>query len=748
MLDTMSPNWLRLQDPITQKPLQFFASESRQGFGYMESAEGEHRWPVAMGIPFLRVDRVSLAELAVADILSENCAEALARLLQDTDDFAPTIPSLSHCRQIATRLLADDDELVAWEIMTAVEFGPVSDYFALRGLAPTFLSGCGLLKLGVNKELPLIEVGCGVGHFLYWLAQRGIEAVGTDSVFSKLVLAHRFMNIGANHLICSVAGRDEGLPMATTQPVNVFCHDAFYFIKEKARCLAEFRRLAGPSGSVLVGHAHLSTADHGKVSGFPCALDTYRGLADSEAHFFDDAALVDYGIRGRALQSDIPQSAEAISFIEGAARWHEPTWWDTEELLHAPIHLTWDRSKGCTQMNWPSEAFAKEYSSADYLHSTRNPFEFLPCEASTDSLNLHPGLAIPTPYLAMGVKPIRWGIIGGGWIASDYFIPAFGFTPLAKLIAVAESNEDRRTVVDATFKVTTFSDWREMIAVCRLDAVYIATPNHLHAEIFCGAAAAGLRVLCEKPLATNSTDLEKILKGSEQSPTAFQTAYDQRYHPAHLHLAQRISEGDIGKVTQIRIHYACWVDDIWSKVASTENWRIDSNRAGGGAGFDLLPHCLDLISVLVNDTIIDAHLLYQNHTHDFARASGIDDGALLAIRTKGGILASIHVGYNCPENQPRRRIEILGTLGRVEALNTMGQDPGGELIWQLPGGEKREVFSTLTEAGPFARQLDAVSRLWIRDDTPAFPFESDLSLAELLIDVDRQAKRSISFLKP
>lgn len=100
----------------------------------------------------------------------------------------------------------------------------------------------------------------------------------------------------------------------------------------------------------------------------------------------------------------------------------------------------------------------------------------------------------------------------------------------------------------------------------------------------------------------------------------------------------------------------------------------------------------------------------------------------------------MHVGYNCPENQPRRRIEIIGTNGRVEAINTMGQDPGGELVWLLDGTEKRESFSHNKEAGPFVRQLDAVTRLWLRSDVAAFPIEHDLQMAKLLVRCDISAK--------
>ena len=740
----MSSHWFELLDPITRTRLQFSAVGEDINFGYWSSNDSPQTWPMALGISFLRVDRAELAQQVCTLIKMQDFVSAVALLLQDTDDFAPAIPPLNECLRIAERLLVDDKKLLACDMMQALEFGPVANYFALRGSAPTFLSGLGLLKLGVQPKRPLIEVGCGVGHFLSWLTTRGITVLGTDSVFSKLCLASRYMGIKPSHLLCAVSGKKVPLPLETFQPSHIFCHDVFYFIKDKLNSIADFRRLAHPDGSIMIGHAHLATADHGSVSGHPLSIDAYRQIATKDAYFFDDAALVSLDVAATRVQHEIAVTAEAISFIEGklsTASTDNSQWWDcADEILFAPLQVTWSDNARLTTMNWPSEAFAQEYQASDYLTSTENPFEYLPFQGHVESLPLHPGLAVSAPFFALGVKPLRWGIIGGGWIAADYFVPAFQFCPHARLVAVCDVKSERLNAFSHIPGLRTFSNLGEMLATCELDAVYIATPNCFHAEIFEVVAAHGIRILCEKPIATNQPDIDKIHACIHQSPTLFQAAFDQRYHPAHVQLARRIADGVLGTVTQVRIHYACWLDDGWSKVSATENWRVDPNRAGGGAGFDLLPHCLDLMLMLTDDTVAAAHLLYQGRVHEYSTDLGVDDGALMTVMTHKGILVSMHVGYNCPENQPRRRIEIFGTLGRVEAHNTMGQDAGGELVWQIQGSESRETFPAGLAAGPFVRQLDMLSRQWMRGDSPRFPIERDIELAKCLIRCDSQAK--------
>lgn len=735
--------FFELLDPFSRGPLLFTQIGTDSRFGVLRCELTANEWPVVLGISFLRSDRFELAKTVVNLLKKSEFEHAITLLLQDTDDFAPLKPHADDCRLISKRLLQNDASLLASELMDACRFGPVADYFAIRGSTPTFLSGVNLLKLGMLPSRPLVEIGCGAGHFLYWLKRRNVDILGTDSVFSKLCIAHRFMNIPASKLICAVAGTNTPLPFETRQSSTVFCHDVFYFIKDKVKALADFRRIAGSGGNVLIGHAHLSTADHGIVSGYPLLLSEYQKIASDKAYFFDDSALINFNPASKAAWDPIANHAEAISFVEGILNGGDTNWWQVnDEILYAPLQITYSQQNATSSMNWPSPAFESEYKSAHYLNSPQNPFEYLPFRGNEESIPINAGLAVPEPFLSLGIKPLRWGIIGGGWIAKDYFEPAFEFVPHAKLVAVCDTNPERLASFAENKHLQLFSDLQTMLTTCRLDAVYISTPNYYHAAIFELVAKQNICVLCEKPLATNVADIERIEKSTNQYPARFQTAFDQRYHPAHMHLAREIAAGTLGKVTQIRIHYACWVDDQWNKVSATENWRTNFKQAGGGAGFDLLPHCLDLVLMLLTDSVGDAHLMYQHHVHDYSFNQDVDDGALLIIKTTKGTLASMHVGYNCPENQPRRRVEIIGTNGRVEAIDTMGQDPGGELVWLLDGVEKRQSFSQNKEAGPFVRQLDAVTRLWLRGDVNAFPIERDLQMAKLLVRCDINAKSS------
>jgi len=257
-----------------------------------------------------------------------------------------------------------------------------------------------------------------------------------------------------------------------------------------------------------------------------------------------------------------------------------------------------------------------------------------------------------------------------------------------------------------------------------VQAVYVATPNHLHRAVVEAAAAAGKPVLCEKPMAATLGDAEAIVASVARAGVPYGTAFDQRHHPAHAAIRGAIADGAVGTVTAIRIAYACWVDAGWAP----DNWRADPARAGGGALIDLAPHGLDLVEFLLGEPLEEVAALTQTRVQRYA----VDDGAMLVGRTARGVLAQLHVAYNCPEALPRRRLEVLGTRGQILAKRTMGQTPGGA-VWLIDGrlGLRRPLPVPDATASPFARQMAAFAR-FVADGDGDFSAARDLHTMSLL----------------
>ena len=259
------------------------------------AADGR-RYPLAAGVPYLRAGRPDLAAEALGYLDCGDEAAAVAVLLRDQDPFAPLPPpDLTVTRTLA----AAGPELMFCAAMRALNFGPVADYFHHRASVPTYLSGLALLGRAARPGGTVVEVACGVGHYLRDLGHHGVRAVGVDLVFAKLWLARRFV-CPRGELVCGDAARP---PVRVAGPAVAFCHDAFYFLPDKCAAAEALRNLAGDDGTVLVGHAHNGLVCHG-VAGTPRPPAEYAALFPGAA-LFDDEECGDRGC-GAWVRSAVP----------------------------------------------------------------------------------------------------------------------------------------------------------------------------------------------------------------------------------------------------------------------------------------------------------------------------------------------------------------------------------------------------------------------------------------------------------
>ena len=322
---------------------------------------------------------------------------------------------------------------------------------------------------------------------------------------------------------------------------------------------------------------------------------------------------------------------------------------------------------------------------------------------------------------------VRWGVVGCGWVARDYVGPGIEASGNGRVVAACDPSPAA---------LTAFLPSRDLLRTDRLDAlldavdaVYVATPNDAHAGPVVAAARAGRAVLCEKPMARTAAEAETMAAAVRHAGVLYATAFDQRFHPAHVALRETIAAGELGTVTAVRIRYACWTGPDWSPDGTThENWRSDPARAGGGAFIDLAPHGLDLTQMLLGEPLTHVAALLQRRVHAYA----VDDGGALVARTAGEALLNLSVAYNCPETFPRRELEVVGTRARALALDTMGQTPGGTLeLTDAATGAVRNVPFDAAES-PFQRQAEAFAEAVLGRAPFPFSLDRDLHTMRLL----------------
>ena len=145
-----------------------------------------------------------------------------------------------------------------------------------------------------------------------------------------------------------------------------------------------------------------------------------------------------------------------------------------------------------------------------------------------------------------------WGIVGTGRIASQ-FAADLALLPEARLHAICSRSPDSAKAFQSTSGAAhVYSDIEALMRDPAIDAVYIATPNSLHAEQALLAIAHGKAVLVEKPLATTAADAERIRSAAVAAKSFVMEAMWTRFLPAIRAAKKRVDDGAIGRVKRIR----------------------------------------------------------------------------------------------------------------------------------------------------------------------------------------------------
>lgn len=262
-----------------------------------------------------------------------------------------------------------------------------------------------------------------------------------------------------------------------------------------------------------------------------------------------------------------------------------------------------------------------------------------------------------------------WGVIGAGGIADRRTIPE-GIVPAknAKLVAVMTSNLDRARAVGAKYNVAVYDSVAGILLHEGVDAVYIASPNHMHKTHAIAAASAGKHVFCEKPLATSVKDAEAITAACSKAGVKLGIGFMMRHNAYHQEIKNLVEKGVLGTIVFARAQLTCWYPPI--KGA----WRQDPKCGGGGAVMDLTVHCVDLLEMLLGP-VAELSAFVERRVHMYES----DDTNALMLKFQSGAIGFVDCAFNIPDEASENVLEIQGSKGCVKARLTIGQFSGGEV---------------------------------------------------------------------
>lgn len=249
---------------------------------------------------------------------------------------------------------------------------------------------------------------------------------------------------------------------------------------------------------------------------------------------------------------------------------------------------------------------------------------------------------------------VRVGMLSVAHLHAGAYGPCISQIPDTEFAGVWDNDTERGRQAAEGWGVP-FYENRDDLLNANLDAVIITSENVNHKDNCLAAAAKGLHILCEKPLATSAADGEAMIAACRDAGVQLMTAFPCRFSPAAVRAKETIESGGIGRVLAVK---------GTNRGRNPGGWFNDVKMAGGGAVFDHTVHVADLIHWLTGAKAtsvyaeIDNRILHQN----------FDDCGTLFIRYDTGLFATIDPSWSRPKSFPTWgdvTMEIIGEKGSI-----------------------------------------------------------------------------------
>jgi predicted dehydrogenase len=281
------------------------------------------------------------------------------------------------------------------------------------------------------------------------------------------------------------------------------------------------------------------------------------------------------------------------------------------------------------------------------------------------------------------MRKVGWGLIGCGDIARKRVAPALGELENCELVAVSRADASRAEEFAREFGARRWhADWRRLVEDAEVEAVYVATPVHLHAEQAIAAVEAGKHVLCEKPMALTVAECERMNAAARANDVRLGVAYYRRFYPAVERVKALLTSGEIGRAVVAQLNA---FERFEPGREHPRRWLIEKGRSGGGPMFDFGCH---RVEVLLN--LFGRAVEVKGLTSNVVFVREVEDTACALLRFEGGAQAVLSVTHAACE--PQDTLEVFGSEGsvRIGVLNE------GRLRISTAGGEREEVHAPHT----------------------------------------------------
>jgi predicted dehydrogenase len=290
----------------------------------------------------------------------------------------------------------------------------------------------------------------------------------------------------------------------------------------------------------------------------------------------------------------------------------------------------------------------------------------------------------------------RYGILGFGHHAAKRLIKGFAEANESTLVGLWRRDAAKARANAGEFAIPlVFNTPEALCASPEIDAVFIVSPDALHLHDVLLAAKHGKAILCEKPLAMNTGQVEEMLAAAGQVP--FGVAQNMRYYRSLELIRKWIAEDRIGAPQLAHSQFS------YSAEGSPREWIYDPSLALGGPIGDVGIHCIDALRFVLNTDVTAVNTL----AHRDAGSGEVESHAVVGLDLASGAMATVTV---TTRSEYRSLIEITGETGVILCENGLTVDHPVDVVLRRKG----DVVATerVSNDDAYSRMLDGFSA-WV-----------------------------------
>jgi predicted dehydrogenase len=326
-------------------------------------------------------------------------------------------------------------------------------------------------------------------------------------------------------------------------------------------------------------------------------------------------------------------------------------------------------------------------------------------------------------------RQIRYAVVGLGHIAQVAVLPAFAHARKnSRLTALVSGDPEKLKTLGRRYHVDHLFSYREYDDCLRsgmVDAVYIALPNHLHADYSIRAARAGIHVLCEKPMAVTEKECRAMIQAAERAGIKLMIAYRLHFEEANMTAVRIVRSGKLGNPR--------FFTSSFSMQVRPDNIRTDKEK-GGGTLYDIGIYCINAARYLFGAEPTEVFAFSSANKKD-PRFKEIDEMTSALLRFPDGRLAAFSSSFGAADVASYR---VVGTKGDVRLDQAYEYVYPIELYVTVKGKTRKQTFRKRDQ---FAPELDYFSSCILNNQAPEPSGTEGIADVRVIEALYRSAKR-------